>query len=88
MVGPKDPLISTMNMIQPGTGLILAMAQSRPVMGSDTKKGQTYWNLAVDPAMGGIQGYQAGSTFKAFTAAAALEKGIPLSQEVQRESRA
>ena len=80
VVGPKDPLISTMNMIQPGTGLILAMAQSRPEMGSDTKKGETYWNLAVDPKMGGIQGYQAGSTFKAFTAAAALEKGIPLSK--------
>ena len=81
VVGAKDPLISTMNMIQPGTGLIVAMAQSRPVMGSDTKKGQTYWNLAVDPAMGGIQGYQAGSTFKAFTAAAALEKGIPLTKK-------
>jgi membrane peptidoglycan carboxypeptidase len=79
VVGPKDPLISTMNMIQPGTGLILAMAQSRPEMGSE--KGETYWNLAVDPAMGGIQGYQAGSTFKAFTAAAALEKGIPLSKK-------
>ncbi|GAA3640686.1 transglycosylase domain-containing protein [Microlunatus ginsengisoli] len=78
VVGAKDPLISTMSMIQPGTGLIVAMAQSRPVMGSNAKKGQTYWNLAVDPAMGGIQGYQAGSTFKAFTAAAALEKGIPL----------
>jgi membrane peptidoglycan carboxypeptidase len=80
VVGPTDPVISTMNMIQPGTGLILAMAQSRPVMGSKTKKGQTYWNLAVDPAMGGLQGYQAGSTFKAFTAAAALEKGTPLSK--------
>ena len=81
VVGPKDPLISTMNMIQPGTGLIVAMAQSRPVMGSDNKKGETYWNLAVEPAMGGIQGYQAGSTFKAFTAAAALEKGIPLTKK-------
>ena len=30
--------------------------------------------------MGGAQGFQAGSTFKAFTAAAALEKGIPLSK--------
>ena len=36
--------------------------------------------------MGGIQGYQAGSTFKAFTTAAALEKGIPHQQEVQRQS--
>ena len=81
VVGPKDPIISTMNMIEPGTGLIVAMAQSRPVMGSSRKKGQTYWNLSVEPEMGGIQGYQAGSTFKAFTAAAALEKGIPMSKK-------
>ena len=81
VVGPKDPVIATMNMIQPGTGLIVAMAQSRPKMGNNSKKGETFWNLAVEPEMGGIQGYQAGSTFKAFTAAAALEKGIPLSKK-------
>jgi membrane peptidoglycan carboxypeptidase len=80
VVDAKDPVISTMNMIQPGTGLIVAMAQSRPTMGSNAKKGETYWNYSAAPGMGGIQGYQAGSTFKAFTAAAALEKGIPLNK--------
>jgi membrane peptidoglycan carboxypeptidase len=80
VVGPTDPLISAMDMIQPGTGRIVAMAQSRPVMGPSASKGETYWNYSVPPEMGGSSGFQAGSTFKAFTAAAALAKGIPLSQ--------
>ena len=80
VVGPTDPLIAAMDMIEPGTGLIVAMAQSRPVMGDNDKLGETYWNNSVSPAMGGAQGFQAGSTFKAFTAAAALEQGMPLSQ--------
>ena len=86
VVGPRDPIISTMNMIQPGTGLIIAMAQSRPVMGDNKKKGETYWNLSVEPEMGGIQGYQAGSTFKLFTLAAALEKGIPINKKFNARS--
>lgn len=83
VLDPRDPVISTMTMIQPGTGLILAMAQNRPVMGDNLGAGETYYNYAVggamsDNDMGGAEGYQAGSTFKPFAAAAALEEGFPL----------
>jgi len=49
-------------------------------MGSNAKKGETYWNYSAPRELGGAQGFQAGSTFKAFTAAAALENDIPLSK--------
>jgi membrane peptidoglycan carboxypeptidase len=86
VVDAKDPIISTMTMLQPGTGLIVAMAQSRPVMGLSKKKGETFYNYSVSQALGGAEGYQAGSTFKAFTAAAALQKGIPLSKKYKATS--
>ena len=71
---PRDPVDSVMVMIEPGTGLIVAMAQNRNKMG--TKKSQTYWNYAANNKMGGGSGYQAGSTFKVFVAAAALKNGL------------
>ncbi|MDR1077800.1 MAG: penicillin-binding protein [Propionibacteriaceae bacterium] len=77
MIAPNDPVISTVVMVKPGTGQILAMAQNRPVMGNNIEAGETYYNYAVEQAMGGAEGFQAGSTFKAFVIAAALDKGIP-----------
>ena len=82
VVKPTDPVISTMVMIQPGTGLIIAMAQNRYVMGTNADTGETFYNFAVEGSMGGAEGYQAGSTFKAFTIAAALEAGIPVKKQI------
>lgn len=83
VINAKDPVISTIVMIEPKTGLIRAMAQNRQVMGDnlDSKKkrkwkGETFYNYAVDKSMGGADGVQGGSTFKMFVAAAALEEGF------------
>jgi membrane peptidoglycan carboxypeptidase len=72
-----DKVASALAMIQPGTGQIKALAQSKP-MGSGL--GQTYLDLAADPAHNGSGGYQAGSSFKIFVGLAALENGRDPSQ--------
>lgn len=72
----RDPAISVITMLEPDTGNIISMAQSRPKWGDDLKKGLTSYNYAVTHAMGGKEGFQGGSTFKAFVAAAALEEGM------------
>lgn len=75
LVKPTDPVISTSVLLEPSSGLIQAMAQSRPKQGASD--GETYFNYAVDAAHGGAEGYQGGSTFKIFTMAAAFEAGYP-----------
>ncbi|MFJ4187515.1 transglycosylase domain-containing protein [Kitasatospora sp. NPDC089509] len=75
-----DSVSAAASMIEPGTGKILAMAQTRPY-GLDATKNQTVVNLNVDAAMGGGTGFQPGSTFKPIVAAAALEAGLPTNQE-------
>ena len=71
----SDDAATAMTIIQPGTGKILGMGQSRPY-GLGASKSVTTLNYNVDATMGGAAGFQTGSTFKPITAAAALEQGI------------
>ncbi|WP_445258562.1 transglycosylase domain-containing protein [Nocardioides aurantiacus] len=77
-VDPTDTAIGGLAMVQPGTGEVRAVSQSRP-MGREKGKGQTYLNYVVDSKYGDSNGFQAGSTFKVFVLAAALEQGLPAS---------
>ncbi|MFJ5230506.1 transglycosylase domain-containing protein [Kitasatospora sp. NPDC088391] len=76
----NDPVSAAGTMVKPGTGEILAMAQTRPY-GLDESKKQTVLNLNVGSSMGGGSGFSPGSNFKPIMAAAALENGTPITQE-------
>jgi membrane peptidoglycan carboxypeptidase len=76
-VQPTDQAIGALAMVEPGTGDVKAIAQSRP-MGRKKGKGETYLNYVVPSQYGDSNGFQAGSTFKAFVLADAIEKGTPL----------
>ncbi|MFE3038138.1 transglycosylase domain-containing protein [Streptomyces canus] len=75
----SDEVATAATIVQPGTGKILAMGQSRPY-GINNKKNETTLNLSVNSDMGGGAGYQPGSTFKPIVAAAAIEGGKPATQ--------
>ncbi|WP_285571154.1 transglycosylase domain-containing protein [Actinoallomurus iriomotensis] len=62
-------------LVQPGTGAVKAMAVDR-ALGPSEKVGKTWVNFAADGDHGTSLGMQAGSTFKVFTLAAALDQGM------------
>ncbi|MBC3842970.1 penicillin-binding protein [Streptacidiphilus sp. 4-A2] len=76
---PTDSIVATSAMVQPGTGKIVAMAQSRPY-GSGSNETEINYNAPATE--GGGEGFQTGSVFKAITAATALSQGIPLSHTI------
>ncbi|MDX6233970.1 MAG: hypothetical protein QOH68_3052 [Nocardioidaceae bacterium] len=86
-VRPTDSkVLGAMALVEPGTGKVKGLAQSRP-MGRDKKKGQSFINFTVPTAYGDSGGFPAGSTFKMFTVAAALKQGIDVSQSFKSPPR-
>ena len=78
-VNKSDKVAAAATLVEPGTGKIVGMGQSKPY---GYGKNETEYNYSVDAAMGGSNfGFPTGSTFKAFVAAAALEEGRPATQE-------
>jgi membrane peptidoglycan carboxypeptidase len=71
-----DPAVAAVSMVEPGTGRIKAMAQSRKY---GKGKGRTYVNFNVPKRYNGGIGFSPGSTFKTMVMAAAIRQGIPLS---------
>jgi membrane peptidoglycan carboxypeptidase len=79
-VAPTDTAAAALASVEPGSGEIKAMTTSR---GYGDGGGETYINYAVDQNMGGGLGMQAGSSFKPFVLAAAIQQGISVNTSIR-----
>lgn len=73
----NSPYAAALSVVQPGTGRVLAMSSSRPFGAGPNQ------TMVVLPA---AKSFQPGSTFKAFTLAAALEEGHSLNQKMYAQA--
>lgn len=78
-VAPGGNRVGAEAMVEPGTGKVKAIGLSKRF---GPGKGRTTINLPADTAHGGGTGVSAGSTFKVFTLAAAIDQGIPVSTTI------
>jgi membrane peptidoglycan carboxypeptidase len=78
-VAPGGNRVGAEAMVEPGTGKVRAIGLSKRF---GAGKGRTTINLPADSHHGGGNGVSAGSTFKVFTLAAALNQGIPVSTTI------
>ncbi|MEU4820499.1 penicillin-binding protein [Actinomadura citrea] len=78
-VAPGGNRVGAEAMVEPGTGKVRAIGLSKRY---GPGKGRTTINLPADSAHGGGSGVSAGSTFKVFTLAAAIDQGIPVSTTI------
>jgi membrane peptidoglycan carboxypeptidase len=77
---PADNTIAAISVVEPGTGLVKAMVQSKPY---GEGRDETAYNYNVEKSYpGGYGGFQNGSTMKAFTIAAAIQQGIPIDYQI------
>ena len=75
-----DTAIAAITMVEPGTGVVKAMVQSKPY---GNGRNHTNYNYNVEKSYaGGFGGFQNGSTMKAFTIAAALQKGFAMDYRI------
>jgi membrane peptidoglycan carboxypeptidase len=85
-VYPTDQAIGGLALVEPGTGAVRALAQSRQ-MGRNEGRGETFLNYVVPREYGDARGFQAGSTFKVFVLSAAVNQGIPLRTRIHAPSQ-
>jgi membrane peptidoglycan carboxypeptidase len=84
-VNPTDNAIGAIALVEPGSGEVRALAQSRP---QGNGAGQTYINYTVPKKYGDANGFQPGSSMKTFVLAAAVKQGIPLNKTYSAQAPA